>query len=419
PPVLRSSLMFSLLQAGLTINRRATTYNILAASAVLLMLFNPLIIMDVGFQLSYLAVAGIVYLQPKIARLLLIKIPSHPKHKKEKNLFNKSYSLLRYDLVWLRQKLLDGCWQLTAVSIAAQIATLPLCLMYFGQFPNLFLLTNLVVLPLSNLVLFSGVAMFVCSYLPGLNIATGWLFNLLIGWLNHFIFAIDKLPFAVTRGIAFGAFEMLLLFLLIIFLSWYSEVGKPKVLLASLVILLSLSSFNAYKTFDSTRHTEIIVYDVPQHKAITFIQGNRAITDFDDSLRNDQTNFNNHIWPHWQNCGINKETTFSNSVLKTYPCCWGALFVFEGKRVLITNNTSRAKTPADDKKIPIDLLIVSGNPPISIGQLTTAFDIHQIVFDSSDKPWKVGKWMNECNSAHINAYNVKEQGAYVRLLSAR
>jgi competence protein ComEC len=127
PSILRAVLMFSFIIVSQAINRGSNIYNSIAASAFFLLVFNPLLILNVGFQLSYLAVVGIVYLYPKIVWLLE---------------FNNV--------------VLDRIWQMSVVGIAAQIATFPIVLYYFHQFPTWFMLSNLFVVPAASIILCSG-----------------------------------------------------------------------------------------------------------------------------------------------------------------------------------------------------------------------------------------------------------------------
>src|SRR5688572_2254173 len=122
PSVLRSALMFSLLAAGEVVLRRSNTYNTLAFSAVALLCLNPFWLWDVGFQLSYAAVLSIVmFFQP------LYNWPS------------------------FQNKLVDFLWKLMAVTLAAQVLTLPISIYHFHQAPLLFLLTNFIAVPLSSI----------------------------------------------------------------------------------------------------------------------------------------------------------------------------------------------------------------------------------------------------------------------------
>src|SRR5690606_29990590 len=140
PSVLRAVVMFSLVTVARTISRRPSIYNTLGIAAFFLLLYEPYYLLDVGFQLSFLAVLGIVYLQP-----------------------------LLYKTVTFDNWLLDKVWALFTISVAAQLITFPLCLLYFHQFPVYFWLANLVVVPLSALALYTGVAALAFSWIPFLS----------------------------------------------------------------------------------------------------------------------------------------------------------------------------------------------------------------------------------------------------------
>jgi len=156
PSVMRAATMFSFIVAAKMTKRNSSFFNTLAASALVLLIYNPLLIMEVGFQLSYMAVIGIVIIQPWV-----------------NNLFNFKW--------WLPIKI----WEITAVSIAAQIATFPLGLLYFHQFPNYFMLSNLIVIPLAIFILYLGIFTLSFSFIPivGDYLATG--LKYLIQFLNY------------------------------------------------------------------------------------------------------------------------------------------------------------------------------------------------------------------------------------------
>ena len=157
PSVIRSATMFSLFTLGQLRERKPSAFNILAFSAILMIVFDPDVIYEVGFQLSYLAVGGILLLQPLILRWWL---PSHP--------------------------ILEYIWQLTAVSLAAQVATFPLSVFYFHIFPTYFLIANLFIVPLSFLVLQVGIPMLLLSWIPVVGDALGVLVSWMI-WLQNWI----------------------------------------------------------------------------------------------------------------------------------------------------------------------------------------------------------------------------------------
>lgn len=185
--VTRSVTMFSLLTLSRSIQRNSNIYNTLLLSAFLLLLLKPSRIMEPGFQLSYIAVAGIVTIQPRLEKL-----------------YTGVHRFLH--------RILD----LLSVSIAAQVSTLPLVLTYFHQFPVWFLLTNLAAIPLVSLIL----AMFVL-FIPFLIFFPEWaLFPQVLLWvtglLNMVVTGIASLPGAVVRDVVPDPAAMLLLLGLLI-----------------------------------------------------------------------------------------------------------------------------------------------------------------------------------------------------------
>lgn len=140
PSVIRATSMFSLVAIGSALLRRSQIYNTISVAAFLMLLYNSNYLYDVGFQLSFSAVVSIVYFQPLIAKWFYTK-----------------------------NKILKWTWDLTAVSLAAQIGTAPLSVFYFHQFPNYFLLTNLIAIPFATLIIYFAVALFVVSPIPLLS----------------------------------------------------------------------------------------------------------------------------------------------------------------------------------------------------------------------------------------------------------
>ena len=186
PSVLRACTMLSFLIIAEVFNRNTNVYNVLSASAILLLTINPYLIMQVGFQLSYLAVLGILYIQPKMEKIWA------PKY-------------------WLIQKI----WTITTVSIAAQISTFPLGLLYFHQFPNYFLISNLVVIPAAFLILSLGILIIVLSFS---KIIVGFISYLLQHVLNSLLLVIrhiESIPGSLTEGLSISIFETMLIYLFI------------------------------------------------------------------------------------------------------------------------------------------------------------------------------------------------------------
>ena len=146
PSILRASLMISFVIIGEMIRRKGFIINSIAASAFILLCINPNNLFEIGFLLSYAAVIGIVVLQRPI-----------------------------YNLLYIKNKLLDKVWSITAVTLAAQIATIPFTLFYFNQFTTYFWLSNLFMTPISFVVVISGMVLLLVSWIPYVNVLVGYL----------------------------------------------------------------------------------------------------------------------------------------------------------------------------------------------------------------------------------------------------
>src|SRR5687768_6344957 len=150
--------MFSFLAAAEVLSRRTSIYNTLALSAFILLCYNPFWLWDVGFQLSYAAVISIVA-------------------------FFRSV----YNWFYCRNKLVDMVWKLNAVTISAQLLTLPVSVYHFHQVPTLFLFTNLVAVPLSSAILFGEIILCIVSFIEPVAKILGSLIQWLIWLMNSYI----------------------------------------------------------------------------------------------------------------------------------------------------------------------------------------------------------------------------------------
>jgi competence protein ComEC len=223
PSVSRSAVMFTFLIFGRIETRYTNSYNILASSAIPLLFFNPFMITQVGFQLSYLAILGIVTFQPKISKL-----------------FTPSALVGKY------------FWSLGTVSIAAQLGTVPVTILYFHQFPNYFLLSNIIAIPISFGVLIAGIFFFILSFIPAINPVTGWLLEFSMRALNYSVVAVDKIPGALTDNL-YLTIPQTILFYSILFLPEFSSMQNKNNFFCTLYwqhacYVLQLASGKFHKT---------------------------------------------------------------------------------------------------------------------------------------------------------------------------
>jgi competence protein ComEC len=270
PSVLRSSLMFSFIVIGNELERETSVYQSIMVSALLLLLVDPLVLFKVGFQLSYLAVLGIVYLQPKI-----------------------------YRLVYFKHKPIDYLWQVSSVSIAAQIATFPLGLYYFHQFPNFFLVSNLIVIPLAGIILGVGILFLVFNEVPYLNEFVLNELNGVLSFMNSTVEWVEILPYSITWGISILWYEVVLIYIALILIVFSFTRKSNSLLMASFsTCVLGLGLF-LFKSNSIKNTKELIVYNIKDEVAIDVFDGDKNLFISSDSLLNNEDKMLFNIKHHW------------------------------------------------------------------------------------------------------------------------
>lgn len=207
--VIRSAIMFSFIIIGNAIGRKSNGMNSLLGAAFIMLLWNPDLRFDLGFQLSYAAVASILLFDQKIKQLVFFK--------------NKSALYL---------------WNMVSITLAAQVLTTPLVIAHFHRFPTLFLFTNLVAVPLSSLVLVLEI--FLCMVHPFDGIATGLgiVINTLIQLMNEHVLLMGNIPFGMIDQIQIS--NTLMPFVCLYAATWYYLLTSPNKFVFGCLVLLGL-----------------------------------------------------------------------------------------------------------------------------------------------------------------------------------
>ena len=391
--VMRSTTMFMFVAISGPMKRYTNIYNTIAASALLLLCINPFYIYDVGFQLSYLAVTGIVFF------------------------YNKIYSIFE-----IHNFFIDKIWSLTSVSIAAQLSTFPIALFYFHIFPNYFLLTNMIVIPFATLLIYLAILLFVFSPFNSIALIIAKILSFSVKTLNYSVSFIEQLPYSTTNNIYIDDYQTILLYLIIILTTSFFIIRKSKYLQLALVSVIVFLSINIYHTYNLNKQKKFIVYNIRNVSAYNFIKGkkNIFITNIDENSY--KKKIKNQIVNNWLKLGLKNERLFNinNSNIdknkfehiNKNDFFYKHKFInFMGKRFLIVNNDIY-KNNKLNKKIRIDYLILSNNVNFSIYDIITKFDVKQIILDSSNSLWKNKIWKKDCNLYNINCHSVSDLGAY-------
>ncbi len=248
PSVLRAATMFSFIAFGKEFSRFGSIYNMLAASAIVLLLVNPFLLVQVGFQLSYLAVLGIVIIHPMV------------------------YPIFVAPWLWL-----DKVWSLLVVSFAAQLATFPLTVHYFHQFPNYFLLSNLLVIPLATILLYAGIVAMLSAWIPAWSDLIFYITGMVAKTLNEAVLLFGKLPSPVSRGLYLNFFEVSVLYLLAGLAFFALKDPRRGRLAMALVALCAFTASFGFRKISSAYDQEMIVFHSEGQSAVAVVKGPKAV----------------------------------------------------------------------------------------------------------------------------------------------
>ncbi len=296
PSVTRAATMFSFVIAGSVLERKLNIYHSIAASAFFLLFIQPYLITEIGFLLSYFAVLGIVYIQPRL-----------------------------YSLLYFRNGLLDKAWAITAVSIAAQLATFPIAILFFYQFPVFFLISNLLVIPAAMLIVSGGVFLFLFSAIPSLSNALGYFLSAVIDFLNAGISLISQIPGVLAEGIVIDIPQAVLLYLFLLFMLLYFSRKSFAHLRSALIILILFAAITQYRNIKNRQYRGLTIYRIRGHTATAFFSHKNAWVTADSALLSDRNALRFHMQHHWWNRGVRQihrmalDTMPSNFVLEFGP----------------------------------------------------------------------------------------------------
>lgn len=354
PSVFRAFVMFSFFALAKAANRATNTYNILATSALVLLLFDPYLLFSVGFQLSYLAVIGIIYLQPKL-----------------------------YQLCEFKSWILDKLWAITCVSIAAQLATAPLSMLYFHQFPSYFLISNLFIIPAAFLILLLGLAILLFYPIEFISSILASILSGIIQVTNYLVFEVSKWWGGTIQNIQLSVLETWLIYGLIISLLLVFFEKQFKAIYVALMLSVGFALSQINQRVPISRSNELMVYAISGHQAIEFRMGSNSTIIMDKELMNDLDVFQfnilpNQRWNHIQdslklssrNIDMNKVVVFNrktalilNSKFNVSPALsdihWDVVFASHPKQIKmlkadeIVLNSNHRLAQNDDSSIHV------------------------------------------------------------------
>lgn len=373
--VLRAACIFTALSWGEALERKSQPYNTLAGSAFCLLFLYPTLLLDTGFLLSYAAVTGILLLAKPLSRL-----------------------------IYFRNPILRSIWQLNAVTIAAQVFTLPLILYFFHRFPLLFVCTNMIAIPLSGLILYGEIGLLLISGFSPLAHVIGTCIEWSVGMMNEWTIATHRLPFASVGGIYLNGIQAVLLFCALI--GWYMAFYTRKLttLLGSAVVFLLVISIHRNRLIQLKQQQKWVIYQLPGKTVIHLIAGNQQylLAEPDATLQKKLAAFRTHAIWYW---GA-QNYSFPSSIQYAYP------FIRNAKcslAILRGNDTAQLRLLPGKT----DCILLTENVPVSLAYIQRKTGCSEVIFDGSNSMWKIREWKKEAEQLHLRHYATPEQGALI------
>lgn len=387
PSILRSTIMLSFVILGDMLKRNGILLNSLAASAFLLLCIDPSNLFNVGFLLSYCAVIGIVTLQKPI-----------------------------YNLLYIKPKFLDKLWEMTAVTLAAQIATAPFSIYYFHQFPTYFWLSNLFMGPISTVVITGGMVMLLIFFIPYINIGVAFCVKWLIYAMNLIVSWIENLPLSIVKGLYINNVEFACLLIALLLLMLVIEHKKKRLFFGMLSMLLIFSVSQLTRAVMQRRQMSMTVYSINKNTAIDFVCGNEHLMLCDTVLENDPSLLSFSVENNLVREGVFSNgtilsvnsTEFENMYLKKKT----NIISFGGKTIGIFDKQSSfgVKMPY---RPHLDYYLVIGKQNVDIERLLNCYVIDLLIIDGSVPYYLSQKIIKKAQESGLAYHDVKSDGAFV------
>jgi competence protein ComEC len=362
PSVSRAVTMFSCFAFARLVNRPTDSLNTLCLSWVILLLWDPFLIFRVGFQLSYAAVFSILYLQPKLAALYKPRF-------------------------YLDQTI----WGIITVSTAAQVGVSPLAIYYFNQFPGLFLLSNLLVVPLLGIIMAGSLLLVALTSLDlsfDLYVAV---LDVLLLKMNSFIAWVSGQDSFIISGIYPDIIQVMFGVVLIFVLGSWLQKRQIKQLTFALLITVIIVGYDVWTT-QSRPQSEMVVFHRSGRSIIGLRQGRSILL-----LKRDSIAYRNQF-PVKDYCLNSKVKALKEIKMNNY-------LSLPNESWLIIDSTG-----VYPKITAIKILLIE-NPRINLERMIDSIKPKLIVADGSNAPYLVKKWTATSKSREIRFHYTGKQGA--------
>lgn len=384
PSILRATIMLSFVIIGNMIDRKGVLLNSLAASAFILLCVNPANLFDIGFLLSYVAVIGIVVLQGPISKMFYSKY-----------------------------KIVNKIWEITSVTIAAQIATVPFTIYYFHQFPIYFWLSNLFMTPMSSIVIVGGMILLLVFFVPYVNNLIAFFVSKMISVMNYGVSWVESLPYSIVKGIYINEWQFVLLLLMLLSVFFMVELKSKKMLFFTMIMSCCFGIINICNLMKQRNQKAMVIYSINNVTAIDFIEGKNHVLVADSVFFNDESAFSYNIENFLVSRGV-----FYGGKMEVLNEDFDWNFVKKRKSVVIFGENVIGLSDGSDffkerlsYRIPVDYMLVYGRKRQSLVNLLNMYNFDYLIISSDVPSYLATKIIEEADDLGIKYHNIRENGA--------
>jgi len=363
--IVRAVTMFTFVAYAMYLNRPGNTFNILALSMFfILLVYNPMLLFQVGFQMSYAAVFAIVWIYPLLQKLW------YPKN-------------------WFVRKV----WQLLSVSVAAQLGVLPISLFYFHQFPGLFFVSNLLIIPFLGLILGLGILVILLSLtniLPKILVKA---YNFLIGLMNDTIGWVAEQEAFVFQNIPFDRVQLLLAYTMILYAILTFTKATYKRTVALLTTLIAFQLWMFYTSYRTAHTSTLILAHQTRNSILMQQQGDQLYLFTNDTSK------------------VHRMATDYQVAERISSINYDSLkngYALNGKQLLIIDSLGVYASPDE----PLDYLLLTQSPKINLERLIDSLHPRILIADGSNYRSYIERWKTTCEKRKLPFHYTGEKGAY-------
>jgi competence protein ComEC len=367
PSVTRAVTMFSIISIAMHLKRPTNIYNTLVISAFVILLVKPTFLFQVGFQMSYLAVLGIVSVQPILYKLW------KPKY----SIFNK-------------------LWQIFTVTLAAQAGVVPISLFYFHQFPGLFFISNVVVIPFLGLILGFGLLVIAFALIGFLPKPFVDIYSLIIESLNAFIAWVAQFENFLFRDIPFTILQVISSYFIVVALVQVYKFKNFKWVAISLIGIICFQGIFFYNRH-KTQHDSFVVFNKSRYSMIGQKHNTQLLMHHNmDSMKQKTDNIIANF--------IVGETVDSVSIAHLE-----SLYQFKDKKILVIDSLA----VYERLSFTPNYILLRNSPRLNLNRVIDSINPELIIADASNYKSYVERWKATCQHKKIPFHYTYEKGAFI------